>query len=114
MRACGREGMKMKVRIATRGCTAVLILVGAVCFCGSGARADFFGADTVTILQFAVLGQYSGNQTNFNNGTIINGDVGMGFSRQFTMSNASLVGDIRFTGAVDVSGISGGPIPGPG
>jgi PEP-CTERM motif len=62
---------------------------------------------------FAVLGQFSNNQTNFNNGTIT-GDIGIGQTRQFTISNASVVGNIRFSGAVNESGLSGGPIPGPG
>ena len=39
--------------------------------------------------QFAVLGQFSGNQTNFNNG-IINGDVGMGSPRAFTICASTL------------------------
>ena len=63
--------------------------------------------------QFAVLGQFSNNQTNFNNGTIT-GDVGIGSPREFTISNASVVGNIRFSGAVSTAGLSGGPIPGPG
>jgi hypothetical protein len=63
--------------------------------------------------QFAVLGQFSNNQTNFNNGTIT-GDIGIGSPRQFTASNGSVVGNIRFSGAANVSGLSGGPIPGPG
>jgi hypothetical protein len=63
--------------------------------------------------QFAVLGQFSNNQTNFNNGTIT-GDVGIGSPRQFTISNATVKGSIRFSGASSTSGLSGGPIPGPG
>jgi hypothetical protein len=62
---------------------------------------------------FAVLGQFSNNQTNFNNGTIT-GDIGIGTPRQFTISNASVVGNIRFSGAANASGLSGGPVPGPG
>jgi hypothetical protein len=61
--------------------------------------------------QFAVLGQFSNNQTNFNNGTIT-GDIGMGNPRQFTASNASVHGNIRFSGAANVSGLS--PDPGAG
>ena len=44
------------------------------------AQAGFILGDAS---QFAVLGQFSNNQTNFNNGTI-NGDVGIGSPRQFT------------------------------
>jgi hypothetical protein len=62
---------------------------------------------------FAVLGQFSNNQTNFNNGTIT-GDIGIGATRQFTISNASVVGNIRFSGTVNQTGLSGGAIPGPG
>lgn len=74
------------------------------------ARADLLSPDT---LQFAVLGQFSGNQTNFNNGTIT-GDIGIGSPRAFTASNGSVTGNIRFSGASNVSGLSGGAIPGPG
>jgi hypothetical protein len=63
--------------------------------------------------QFAVLGQFSNNQTNFNNGTIT-GDVGIGATRQFTISNATVNGSIRFSGTQNESGLSGGAIPGPG
>jgi hypothetical protein len=63
--------------------------------------------------EFAVLGQFSNNQTNFNNGTIT-GDIGIGSPRMFTASNGSVVGNIRFSGTANVSGLSGGPIPGPG
>jgi hypothetical protein len=52
-------------------------------------------------------------QINFNNGTIT-GDIGVGSPRQLTFSNCNLVGDARFSGAANVSGLSGGPIPGPG
>jgi hypothetical protein len=58
--------------------------------------------------QFAVLGQFSGNQVNFNNGTIT-GDVGVGSPREFTISNASVVGSIRFSGAADTTGLSPNP-----
>ena len=62
---------------------------------------------------FAVLGESSNDQINFNNGTIT-GDIGVGSPRQLTFSNCNLVGDARFSGAANVSGLSGGPIPGPG
>ena len=74
------------------------------------ARAALLNSDTT---QFAVLGQFSNNQTNFNNGTIT-GDIGIGTPRQLTFSNCSLVGNVRFSGASNVSGLSGGGIPGPG
>jgi MYXO-CTERM domain-containing protein len=74
------------------------------------AQATLLRSDTQ---QFAVLGQFSNNQTNFNNGTIT-GDIGIGAPRALTFSNCSLVGNARFSGAANVSGLSGGPIPGPG
>ena len=61
--------------------------------------------------KFAVLGQFSSNQTNFNNGAIT-GDIGIGSPRQFTISGASVVANIRFSGTQNVSGLSGGAIPG--
>src|SRR5712672_1241326 len=54
-------------------------------------------------LEFAVLGQFSNNQTNYNNGNII-GDIGIGSPRQFTISNANLDGNVRFSGATSTSG----------
>src|SRR6516225_4855919 len=63
--------------------------------------------------QFVVLSQFSNNQTNFNNGTLT-GDIGIGSPHQFTISNASLNGSIRFSGAASISGLSGGPVPGSG
>jgi hypothetical protein len=87
-----------------------LAAVAALALAPATASADFLTAD---VTQFAVLGQFSNNQTNYNNGNIV-GDIGIGSPRAFTISNASLTGDIRFSGAVNVSGLSGGPIPGPG
>ena len=55
----------------------------------------------------------SNTQLNYNNGTI-KGDIGLGSPRQFTISNASLTGNIRFSGAADATGLSGGPVPGAG
>src|SRR5258705_12703340 len=66
------------------------------------ARADFTSFDGA--FSFAVLGQFSNNTTNFNNGTI-NGDVGIGSPRNFTISNATLNGNIRFSGAANTSGV---------
>ena len=62
---------------------------------------------------FAVLGESSSHQTNFNNGTIT-GDIGIGSPRQLTFSNCSLIGNARFSGTANVTGLSGGPVPGPG
>ena len=61
--------------------------------------------------QFAVLGQFSNNQTNFNNGTI-NGDVGIGSPRQFTASNGTVNGSVRFSGASNTTGLTPDPDPG--
>jgi len=72
--------------------------VTAACTVGlaSPARADFI--PLIPALQFAALGQYSNDQLNFNNGTI-NGDVGIGSPRQFTMqAGTTLNGDLRFSG----------------
>jgi hypothetical protein len=74
----------------------------------SPARASFILSDAG---QFAVLGQFSNNQTNFNNGTI-NGNVGMGSPRQFTLSNCSVNGSIRFSGASNTTGLTPDPDPG--
>jgi MYXO-CTERM domain-containing protein len=89
-----------------RAISALILFAGLA----SAARADLLRNDTT---QFAVLGQFSNNQTNFNNGQI-NGDIGIGTPRAFTASNGSVVGNIRFSGALNVSGLSGGAIPGPG
>src|SRR5579871_993532 len=59
-------------------------------------------------LQFAVLGTFASDQINFNNGTI-NGDIGVGSPREFTISNASLYGNVRFSGATSTAGFLGGP-----
>src|SRR6476661_5392351 len=58
--------------------------------------------------QFAVLSQFSNNQTNFNNGTIT-GDIGLGSPRQFTASNGTVTGNIRFSGASNTSGLTPNP-----
>ncbi len=71
-------------------------------------RADFVGLTTA--LNFAVLGQFSNNQTNYNNGNIV-GDIGIGSPRAFTISNANLTGNVRFSGAANTSGFLGGPCP---
>ena len=70
-----------------------------------------FNTNAGVALQFAVLGQFSANQTNFNNGTIT-GDVGIGSPRAFTISNASVIGNIRFSGASNTGGLTPNPNPG--
>jgi hypothetical protein len=84
-----------------------LAVVAALALAPATARAAFLtgGAD-----QFAVLGQFSSGQTNYNNGTIT-GDVGIGSPRQFTISNADLTGNVRFSGAADTNGFLGGAPP---
>ncbi len=72
------------------------------------AYADFLPGSAG---QFAVLGQCSSNQTNFNNGTIT-GDIGICTPRQFTASNGSVNGNIRFSGASNTSGLTPDPDPG--
>ena len=87
---------------------ATAVTLALVVGISSPARAIFILGDAA---QFAVLGQFSNNQTNFNNGTI-NGDVGIGSPRQFTISNATVNGDIRFSGASNTTGLSPDPDPG--
>jgi len=72
------------------------------------ARADLLSPG---VTQFAVLSQFSNNQTNFNNGTIT-GDIGIGSPRQFTISSADVIGSIRFSGASNTTGLSPDPDPG--
>jgi hypothetical protein len=89
-------------------CLSIVVALAGILASPSTARTDFLtgtGAD-----QFAVLSQFSGNQTNFNNGTIT-GDVGIGSPHSFTISNASLLGNVRFSGAANASGFLGGPAP---
>jgi hypothetical protein len=85
------------------------IVLGVICFCAAGARAELI--DFTIAQQFAVLGEATSDQTNFNEGTIT-GDIGIGSPRQFTISNASVVGNIRFSGASNTSGLSPDPDPG--
>jgi hypothetical protein len=85
----------------------------ALSVCGlsaTSARAAFIlgGGEN-----FAVLGQFSNNQTNFNNGTI-NGNVGIGTPRAFTISNATVNGSISFSGVSNTSGLTPDPDPGSG
>jgi hypothetical protein len=97
-------GAPMRLRRASGASVLIASLaVGAV-----DASAALMSPDTT---QFAVLGQFSNNQTNFNNGTIT-GNVGMGSPRQFTLSNCSVVGNIRFSGASNTTGLTPDPDPG--
>jgi hypothetical protein len=90
------------MRLTIRG-SLVITSAALLAYGGSVANADF--APLLPAEQFAVLGQFSNNQTNFNNGTIT-GDVGIGTPREFTISNASVVGNIRFSGAASTAGIN--------
>jgi hypothetical protein len=72
------------------------------------ARADLITGTVAS--QFAVLGEPTSDQTNFNNGTIT-GDIGIGSPRQFTISNADVNGNLRFSGTTNVSGLSPDPDP---
>jgi len=83
-------------------------LAGALLVSLPAAHAGFSLSDAD---QFAVLSQFSNNQLNFNNGTIT-GNVGLGSPRQFTASNGSVIGDIRFSGAANTTGLSPDPDPG--
>src|SRR5258705_438960 len=92
------------VRLTLTAATSLALVVGV----SSQARATFTlgGAS-----QFAVLGQFSNNQTNFNNGTIT-GDIGIGSPRQFTVSNGTVNGSVRFSGASNTTGLTPDPDPG--
>ena len=91
--------------VRTSGSVALLLsLVASV----PTAKAGFSLGDAA---QFAVLSQFANNQLNFNNGTIT-GDVGLGSPRQFTISNGSVVGNIRFSGAGNTTGLTPDPDPG--
>jgi hypothetical protein len=89
----------MQGKIFAASSMGVLALFGS---CATSARADLLNPVST---QFAVLGQFSNNQTNFNNGTIT-GDIGIGSPREFTASNGSVNGSIRFSGASETSGFS--------
>ncbi len=86
--------------------------VGLALLMSAPARGDFVSImSTSDPFQFAVLGQFSANQTNFNNGTIT-GNIGIGSPREFTASNGSVIGDIDFSGSSSTSGLSPSPDPG--
>jgi len=87
---------------------ATAVALALVAGISSQARATFTLGGAA---QFAVLGQFSNNQTNFNNGTI-NGDVGIGSPRQFTASNGTVNGSVRFSGASNTTGLTPDPDPG--
>ncbi len=82
--------------------TFLLMVVVFTLLAAIPAHADLL---STSLGQFVVVGQCSNNQTNFNNGTIM-GDIGVCSPRQYTQSNASLVGNIRFSGAANTSGLS--------
>jgi hypothetical protein len=100
-----RSDLNRTCRLVGNVLTAAMFLL---CFSCSVTKADFLPSGAG---QFAVLGQFSNNQTNFNNGTIT-GNVGIGSPRSFTISNASVVGNIRFSGASNTSGLTPDPDPG--
>jgi hypothetical protein len=91
------------VRISS--CVATLATLLAI---SPAAHAGFSLGDAQ---QFAVLSQFANNQLNFNNGTIT-GDIGLGSPRQFTISNGSVNGNIRFSGASSTAGLTPSPDPG--
>jgi len=100
--------MRGFLRLRSARTFAATVSLGIVLVC-SNADAAFMNSD---VAQFAVLGQFSSNQTNFNNGVISGGDVGIGSPRQFTASNGSVVGSIRFSGASNTTGLTPDPDPG--
>jgi hypothetical protein len=79
---------------------AALLLAGPV---PQQARAGLIVGTVAS--EFAVLSQFDNSQTNFNNGTI-NGDIGIGSPRQFTISDAQVNGAVRFSGAANTSGVT--------
>jgi MYXO-CTERM domain-containing protein len=85
---------------------AVAALGAALGVTGSSQAAFILGGGE----QFAVLGQFSNNQTNLNNGAIV-GDIGIGSPRQATFSNIDITGNLRFSGATNVTGLSPDPDP---
>ena len=97
----------MKKKFTLSG--ASMIALGLVGLGANSAKAELITGTVAS--QFAVLGEPTNDQTNFNNGAIINGDIGIGSPRQFTISNASLVGNIRFSGASNTTGLSPDPDP---
>src|SRR5438874_9697520 len=93
--------------LSARTSGGVALLLGLAA-CVPAAKAGFSLGDAQ---QFAVLSQFSNNQLNFNNGTIT-GDIGLGSPRQFTISNGSVNGNIRFSGAANTTGLTPDPDPG--
>jgi hypothetical protein len=70
------------------------------------ARAGFVNTlDSSGAFNFAVVGQFGDHQTNFNNGTVTD-EIGIGSLGQFTLSNASMAGNIRSSRAGDPSGLT--------
>ena len=90
-----------------------IIFAGAVLYPSAPSRADTFNLGQAA--SYAVLFEGVGNnQLNFNTGAIT-GNVGLGppigftGTPQFTISNASLTGNIDFAGSANTSGITGSP-----
>jgi hypothetical protein len=90
---------------------AVKIASFAAALFASLPAAQAAGFSLGDAAQFAVLSQFANNQLNFNNGTIT-GDIGLGSPRQFTISNGSVNGNIRFSGAGNTTGLTPDPDPG--
>jgi len=95
--------------VHARGVTVVFCILFTAVLLGSSRVANAF--TLADAQQFAVLSQFANNQLNFNNGTIT-GDIGLGSPRQFTISNGSVGGNIRFSGAGNTTGLTPDPDPG--
>jgi hypothetical protein len=91
---------------AKRFVSVAVCTLGVFALGTAPARADLIGSGS----QFAVLSEGTNDQTNFNNGTI-NGDIGIVSPRAFTISNATVNGNLRFSGATNTSGLSPDPDP---
>jgi len=93
---------------------SVAVLAVALILVMAMPASATFVDDLNGALNFAVLGQVPSSgtpQLNYNNGTIT-GDIGIGNPRTFTISNASLFGNIRFSGVSNTSGLTPDPDPG--
>jgi hypothetical protein len=97
-----RMSAATKRRVGVGICT-----LGVFAFGTAPAHADLLRGDAS---QFVVLSEPTNDQTNFNNGTLT-GDIGIGSPRQFTISNASVNGNLRFSGATNTTGLSPDPDP---
>src|SRR5258706_14126880 len=105
------KGVRIVMRSLRQAATALVVVALPIftLLVATPAQANF-NTDAGVATQFVVLGQFSNNTTNFNNGTI-NGAVGIGSPRNFTISNPTLPGNIRFSGAGTTSAVVlSGPI----